>query len=229
MIKRSIIIGAIAGLFLILVAIYPIVSLVIPIVYPSWQGTIQNDLLHGILLMISASLGIVALIFGMVAARRARARNAVQGALSGAIAGAVVGMFLWVALAVPVNALDAMGEIARYRPELVIHFPPLEDLVDYSVKILDRGGDLFWISVGIFTALGAVEGLLASIFLRRLEEPKQKTPFELIRSGKHPRLWFSEDETSVIIALIVGGVMALMIRVMLSLARMVKLIQLIVP
>ena len=213
MIRRSIIIGAIAGLFLILVAIYPIVSLVIPIVYPYWQGPIQNDLLHGVLLMISASLGIVALIFGMIAARRARARNAFQGALSGAIAGAVVGMFLWVALAVPVNALDAMAEIAQYRPELVIHFPPLDDLVDYSVKILDRGSDLFWISVGIFTVLGAVEGLLASVFLRRLEEPKQKTPFELIQSGKHPRIWFAEDETSTIVALIVGGVMALMIKV----------------
>lgn len=71
MIRRSLTVGVLAGLLLSLASLYPAISLLTPTLLPNWEP-VAGDLWHGVLLMLSAGVGLPTLLgFGFVAAQRA--------------------------------------------------------------------------------------------------------------------------------------------------------------
>jgi len=213
MIRRALIVGAIGGLLLSLAGLYPVVSLLAPLIDPAWGDFLPNPLVHGVLLMVSAGIAIpVVLTLGLFAAVKGDARGIKLGTKAGIIAGLIAGLFVYTTLVSPINALFAYGTLSHYLMEMhnsqVLPMPVLRAYV----SIFEKGNYLFEFTMAAAAIIGGSQG--AFMGWRRRNEPVPERPslYELIKTGQSPRRYFKGEESSAKAGLIVGlvgGIMAM--------------------
>jgi hypothetical protein len=204
-IRRALVVGFVGGILLSLAGLYPVVSLLAPLVSPMWQRPVANELAHGLLLMGSAAIGFpVLLTLGLMAARRGEARGWLAGAKAGLIAGLVASLIVYTTLVSPISALFAFGQIVDF----LIRMPQSQDLptavLGRYVAIFEKGNYLIEITFAIGLILSSLQG--AWMGWRRRQESVTQRPslYTHIAEGHHPRRWFRGDESAARAGLIVG-------------------------
>ena len=205
MIRRALIVGAVAGILLSVAGLYPVVSLLAPLVSPMWSRPIANELVHGMLLMGSAAIGVpVLLTLGLFAANRGGACGWLAGAKAGVIAGLVASLIVYTTLVSPINALFAYGQIVAFMMKMSeAHALPPPVLGRY-VTIFENGNYLIEITFAIGLVTAGVQGAWMGWRRRHTVEPPRPSLYAFTVGGKHPRRWFSGDEASSKAGLIVG-------------------------
>jgi hypothetical protein len=213
MIRRALSVGAIGGFLLSLAGLYPVVSLLAPLIDPTWADFLPTPLVHGLLLMISAGIALpVILTLGLVAVGRGEARGLKLGAKAGVIAGLIAGLFVYTTLVSPINALFAYGTINSYLMEMsnaqILPSPVLQSYV----TIFEKGNYLFEITMALAAIIAGSQG--AFMGWRRRHEPVPERPsmYDLVKTGQNPRKFFKGEESSAKAGLIVGligGIMAM--------------------
>lgn len=205
MIRRALTIGLVVGVLLSLAGLYPAIGLVAPILLPTWPRPVGNELLHGVLLMLSAAVSVPLLFsFGALAARNSTARCGPDGAKAGALAGAVVGLFVYMNLISPLAALAAFRHMSPYHPTFAMPLPPMQAVLAY-VQAFHGSVHLVDVTILAVALWGALTG--AIVGWRQRHEPLPATPplFHLIERKEHPRAWFVGNETAVKAGLLVGA------------------------
>lgn len=211
MIRRSLTVGVLAGLLLSLASLYPAISLLTPTLLPNWEP-VAGDLWHGVLLMLSAGVGLPTLLgFGFVAAQRAGARGLRDGLWSGTIAGAFAGYIYYVTLVSPLNALHAMGLVAPYFPPTPANPLPPDEVVVSLVRVLGNGIVQVELVVLVAVAIAALQGMLVGWQRRNVVVPPRPGLFQLLRAGQHPRQWFAGDESPLWVGMVVGVVISILL------------------
>lgn len=210
--RTAIRIGLVGGALLSLASLYPLIGLFAPLALPQWQPPVSS-LLHGLLLMGSAVLGVpVLLAGGAFAARRAAVRGWLDGLRVGALAGATAGMGLYLTVISPLNGLVAFGLVTPHLPHLMAANPlPLDTLLDY-VAAFDRFAFSIELTLFGMAALWGLQGALLGWSARSVPRGPSPTLFGLVTSGRNPREWFAHEESTIRAALIVGvgiGILAL--------------------
>ncbi|MFO7682746.1 MAG: hypothetical protein R6X34_22135 [Chloroflexota bacterium] len=213
MIRRALIVGAVGGFLLSIAGLYPVVSLLAPLIDPAWNQLLPNPLVHGLLLMISAGIGIpVLLTLGLFAAGRGEARGLKFGFKAGLIAGLIAGLFVYTTLISPINALFAYGSISHFLMEMdptdTLSLPVLQEYV----TIFEKGNYLFEMTMIAGALIAGSQG--AFMGWRRRNAPVAERPslFALVKTGQSPRKFFKGEESAAKAGLIVGlvgGIMAM--------------------
>jgi hypothetical protein len=213
MIRRALAVGAIGGFLLSLAGLYPVVSLLAPLIDPAWADFLPNPLVHGLLLMISAGIGLpVILSLGLIAVGRGEARGLKLGAKAGIIAGLIAGLFVYTTLVSPINALFAYGTINTYLMEMnnaQVLPPPV--LQSYAT-IFEKGNYLFEITMILSAIIAGSQGAFMGWQRRNEPVPERPSMYELVKTGQNPRKFFKGEESSAKAGLIVGlvgGIMAM--------------------
>jgi len=206
MIRRALVVGFIGGIMLSVAGLYPVISLLAPLVSPMWHRPIPNELVHGLLLMGSAAIGFPVLFtLGLFAANRGEARGWLPGAKAGLIAGLVASLVVYTTLVSPISALFAYGQIVDFMTRMSeARVLPVPVLVRY-VDIFERGNYLIEITFAVGLFLAGTQGMWMG--WRRRHEPEAERPslYAHIASGKHPRRWVAgDDEGPAKAGLIVG-------------------------
>ena len=117
MIKRSVLTGLWLGVALILVTIYPLLSLLIApqvfrIHWPEWPEVLRSSLL-----LLNGAVGIVVVgLLGSLAAIRSNAHSPRSGFVAGAISGLVATSVLYILLVAPSEALIASARLWQHQP-----------------------------------------------------------------------------------------------------------------
>ena len=213
MIRRAIIAGLVGGFVLTLTGFYLLVGLFAPIVIPGWQAPISNELLHGLLLMASAAVGLPVFFFGgSWAVRYGPATGWRQGLRVGLLSGATAGSGCYITLVLPINALAAYGQIIPHLPSLIVATPLPEDtLLRYVASFESFPLSLeLELVLGIFALVWGVSGAIAGSRKGEYEKPEKSTLLSLIASGQHPRKWFADDESAIVVGLRTGIVIGLL-------------------
>lgn len=213
MIRHATSVGFVSGLIISIAGIYPLVGLFAPLFLPGYTQPVANDLLHGLLLMASAVVGVPAfLLGGAAAARRARARGWLHGARAGMLAAAVAGMGGYITLVSPLNALAAYGRITPHLPELLAAQPLPPDALLAYVADFDNLAFSLELTLAATVLTWGLAGALMGWRQRDWPVPARPTLYGLAAQGAHPRRWFDGDETAMRVGLRVGtavGVLAL--------------------
>ena len=203
--RRVLSVGMLAGILLSLSALYPVLSLIIPSYLPRWgERPIDNELLHGLLLMISAGIGIPTLLTaGVIAVRWGQAWGWLAGLKTGVITGGSVGLFVYITLVAPLNALLAYNHIANYLPSDLLPLPPTADFILF-LQTFERSPFLLE-----FTMVGAVllfglQGLLAGWWWRQTAVPTRPTLYQWLTQNQHPRQWLAYNESTLRTGILVG-------------------------
>jgi hypothetical protein len=205
---RSLMTGVIGGLLLCLAALYPAVSLFAPAVVPGWEGPVQNELLNGFLLMLSAGIGVpIFFSIGWWAAYRANVRDIGSGLRAGALAGLAAGVIFFVGILSPLNVLAAYGPILDFRPTPGAALPSFETIIEYGHLTLEFPSVLIFITFTIAICVAAIQGAALGARRRKQATPVQPTLRAFLAAGHHPRDWFGESEKAVITGLVVGVVL----------------------
>lgn len=207
MIRRALLVGAIGGILLSLAGLYPVVSLLAPLIDPAWGEFLPNPLVHGLLLMASAGIGIpVLLTLGLFAAAKGDARCITLGAKAGVIASLIAGLFVYTALISPINALFAYGTINSYLMEMSnSQTLPMMVLREY-VAIFEKGNYLFEITMALAAIITGSQGAFMGWKRRNLPVAARPSLYELVQSGQNPRKFFKGDESAARAGLLVGVV-----------------------
>ncbi|MBK8988914.1 MAG: ATP-binding protein [Chloroflexi bacterium] len=207
MIRRALVVGLVGGILLSLAGLYPVVSLLAPLVSPMWVRPVANELAHGLLLMVSAAIGFPVLFsLGSLAAKRGEAQGWLPGAKAGLIAGLVASLIVYTTLVSPINALFAFGELVQFlmrMPES--HNLPTAVLYRY-IAIFENGNYLIEITFAIGLLLTGAQGAWMGWRRRHEDKPPRPSLYAHIANGRHPRRWFHGDETASRAGLIVGFV-----------------------
>ncbi|MBE2223103.1 MAG: ATP-binding protein [Anaerolineae bacterium] len=213
MIRRALIVGAIGGLLLSIAGLYPVVSLLAPLIDHSWGRFLPTPLVHGILLMVSAGIAIpVMLTLGLFAVGKGDARGVKLGAKAGIIAGLIAGLLVYTTLISPINALFAYGTINTYLMEMHSSQTLPVSVLQQYVALFEKGNYLFEITMIVAALVSGCEG--AFMGWRRRNEPVPERPslYELVKTGQSPRRYFKGEESAAKAGLIVGlvgGAMAM--------------------
>lgn len=205
MIRRALIVGLVSGLLVSIAGIYPAISLLVPTIMPGWERPVQNELLHGLLLMVSAGIGIpILLINGFIAAYRSKEGGWLAGAKSGLIAGLTLAYISFLLLLSPLNGLIAQGKIVAtmYSP-----FPsqlPSTEILSAALRSLEHSN--IWIESALIIAviMGGGSGAVAGWYRRHWLAPPPTELIDLLRPGKNPHQWFAENESVLRNGLLVG-------------------------
>ena len=209
---RVITTGLIAGFLMSLAALYPAVSLVAPTTIPSLIRPIENDLWHGIALMVSAAAAVFILLdFGIIAARVAGVNDWHMGAKVGGVSGLMVGIVTFVMILSPLLALNAFATISSFQPHITGELPSEALLDQYAQLMLDEPIDWMFMSLLLNAAVGALAGAIYGWRHREDETPKQASLSDHIAAGHHPRTWFGEDTQSTSVAITSGLVLGLVL------------------
>ena len=209
---RVITTGLIAGFLMSLAALYPAVSLVAPTTIPSLIRPIENDLWHGIALMVSAAAAVFILLdFGIIAARLAGVNDWHMGAKIGGMSGLMVGIVTFVMILSPLLALNAFATISSFQPHITGELPSDALLDQYAQLMLDEPIDWMFMSLLINAAVGALAGAIYGWRHREDVTPKQPALSEHIAAGHHPRTWFGEDTQSTSVAITSGLALGLVL------------------
>ena len=195
MIRRALIVGFIGGILFSVAGLYPVVSLLAPLVSPMWLRPVPNELVHGILLMGSAAIGFPVLFtLGLFAAGRGEVRGWLPGMKAGLIAGLVASLVVYTTLVSPINALFAYGQIVDFLMKMTeAHVLPPQVLGRY-VTIFERGNYLIEITFALGLFAAGTQG--AWMGWRRRHEPVPERPslYAHVASGRHPRRWVAAGE-----------------------------------
>lgn len=210
MIRRAVAVGLVLGLVISLAGIYPLVGLAAPTAMPGWRQPIANDIIHGILLMASAVVGVPAFVFGgALAARRTGAGSWLDGLRAGMLAGATAASGCFITLVSPLNALVAFGQIASSLPQLMATIPlPPGSLLRY-VATFDNFGYSLELTLFLFVLVWGAAGAIVG-WRQERTEAERPTLYGLVAAGHHPRHWFAEDESAVRVGLRVGVAVGLL-------------------
>ncbi|MCB8985111.1 MAG: hypothetical protein H6659_14870 [Ardenticatenaceae bacterium] len=206
MIRRALVVGFIGGILLSIAGLYPVVSLLAPLVSPMWHRPVPNELVHGLLLMGSAAIGFPVLFtLGLFAAHRGEARGWLPGMKAGLIAGLVASLVVYTTLVSPINALFAYGTIVDFLTKMSeAHVLPAPVLARY-VTIFENGNYLIEITFALGLLIAGSQGAWMGWRRRNEPEPERPSLYAHIASGKHPRRWVSSgEEASSKAGLIVG-------------------------
>ena len=205
MIRRALVVGAIGGVLLSLAGLYPVVSLLAPLIDHAWGSFLPNPLVHGILLMASAGIAIpVILTIGLFAAGKGDARGIKFGTKAGVIAGLIAGLLVYTTLISPINALFAYGTINSYLMEMSNSQTLPVSVLQQYVSIFERGNYLFEITMVLAALIAGSQG--AFMGWRRRNEPVPERPslYQLVKTGQNPRKFFKGEESAEKAGLIVG-------------------------
>jgi len=205
MIRRALIVGAIGGLLLSLAGLYPVVSLLAPLIDPEWGKFLPNPLIHGVLLMVSAGIAIpVMLTIGLFSAGKGDARGIKLGLKAGVISGLIAGLLVYTTLISPINALFAYGTINNYLMEMHNSQILPQPVLQQYVTLFEKGNYLFEITMILSALIAGSQG--AFMGWRRRNEPMPERPslYELVKTGQSPRKYFKGEESAVKAGLIVG-------------------------
>ena len=108
MIRKSSLVGIFGGFVIGIAVLYPMVTLAGPSLTPTWVRPVQNEIVHTILLMVSALIGVPPLLsLGVLAARKSEARGWQEGMKAGALAGTFASILSYLIWMLPLNALLA--------------------------------------------------------------------------------------------------------------------------
>ncbi len=205
MIRRTITVGLIGGFILTLAGVYPLVGLFAPSVIPGWQAPISYELLNTLFLMASAAIGIPVFIFGGAwAARRGPAIGWQQGLQLGLLAGATAGSGCYITLISPMNALVAYGQITPHLSSLVVASPLPEGTLVTYVAAFDNIAYSFELTLALFALVWGVSGALSGWRRRSQIKPEKPMLYSLVGAGINPRKWFADDESTIVVGLLVG-------------------------
>ncbi|MCA9934940.1 MAG: hypothetical protein KC415_13495, partial [Anaerolineales bacterium] len=211
MIRRPLTIGFVSGVLLSVAGLYPAVGLIAPLLLPGWQRPVTNELLHSLLLMLSAVIFVPLLFtFGGFAARRTTARCAKDGAKAGALAGTIVGVFVYMNLVAPLSTLAIFRYMAGYHPSPEMELPPIDAVLAY---VQGFGNSVHFIDVTIFALviIGSLSGAWIGWRQRHLPLPVEPSLFELAEGKRPSSTWFSQNETPIKYGLLVGLILGLLI------------------
>jgi hypothetical protein len=214
MIKRSAVTGLLIGLLLVLVAIYPFLSLYLgPNIMPA-RGT---GFVHTLLLVVSAVaiLAVLALV-GSLAAWRSRVTSTGQGIEAGAISGFVASLIFYILLYAPTFAVAASVELWSYEPTYEALYPPNELVFDYVRQMTIATNLRLVLCLITGTLLGGIEGAIVGSLWRHTSPP-QPLLLEVITLPHPRRRWFADrDEVwkaGILAGFLGGGVIWLGITV----------------
>ncbi len=205
MIRRALLVGLIGGFLLSIAGLYPVVSLLAPLIDPAWGKFLPSPLTHGLLLMVSAGIAVpVLLTLGLFAAAKADARGIKMGTKAGIIAGLIAGLFVYTTLISPINALFAYGTINSYLMEMS-NSPtlPVSVLSEY-VALFEKGNYLFEITMVLAALIAGSQGAFMGWKRRNLPVVKRPSLYELVKTKQSPRRFFKGDDSSAWAGLIVG-------------------------
>ena len=108
MIRKSSLIGLFGGLVIGIAVLYPMITLAGPGLTPQWVRPVQSEIVHTLLLMLSALIGApFVLSLGVMAARKSEARGWQNGMKMGALAGVFASILSYLIWLLPLNALMA--------------------------------------------------------------------------------------------------------------------------
>ncbi len=191
MIRRSVITGLLVGLALVLVAIYPTLSL-----YARLQGLLVSvrPALHSLLLVVHGLLGTAVLaLVGSLAARRSGAANVGQGFQAGAISGVVVGLLFYALLLAPTAAVATTLRLWDYQPTPPAPYPPDRVLFEFLRQMTITSNvrmDLCLLAGGL---LGGIEGAIVG-WLQRRQQVLPPSLLDTINAPQPRRLWFANHD-----------------------------------
>jgi hypothetical protein len=214
MIKRSAVTGLLLGLLLVLVAIYPLLSLYLgPNILPTrGTGFVRTPLL---ILSGVAVLAVLALV-GSLAAWRNRVTSTGQGFEAGAISGFIASLIFYILLYAPTFAVAASVELWIYEPTYQALYPPNELVFDYVRQMTIATNVRLVLCLVAGTLLGGIEGAIVGS-LRRRSSPPRLPLFNVITLPNPRRRWFADrDEVwkaGILAGFLGGGVIWLSITV----------------
>jgi hypothetical protein len=205
MIRRALNVGVLAGLLLSLSGLYPALSLYLPVMLPEWGGRpINSEVINGLLLMLSAGVGIPTLFVASIfAVHRAQAWGWKKGFKVGALTGGVAGLFVYITLMAPLNALLAFDNIATFRPSFDMILPPPTTFTRFLVTF-ENSLYLLEFTLGGGVLLFGLIGLLAGRHWRTRSMPPKLTLFSLSMTNKTRHEWFADNEDTIRTGLLVG-------------------------
>ena len=211
MIRRSLGVGLLAGVILSLAGLYPAITLFMPLWFPDWVRPAINESLHSLLLMLSAAIFVPAFLsVGIFAARRAQARDGRTGFKTGALAGLIACLILYIALISPLSALNAYGGISTFEPMSGTPLPPAS-VADAYVETFEESTHLVYITLLVGMIFWGLEGLAVGWRQRNWPVMPKPNLYNLVATGKNPRKWFADNESTIKAGLTVGALFAILL------------------
>ncbi len=213
MIRKSSFIGIFGGIAIGIAILYPIITLAGPALTPQWTRPIQNELLHTVLLMLSALIGTPFILgLGVLAAKKSGAHGWQEGMNSGALAGTFAALLSYLIWMLPLNALTAYSSVIRHVVKMDTAMQlPLWALQEYIDAFRPNNGAI-WIDILMigFVIFWAVQG--AFIGSKQHEIVKQKRPslLQLHNESRSLTHWFDGDEHAINMGVLVGTAVGLL-------------------
>ena len=218
MIRKASLIGIFGGFVIGIAVLYPMITLAGPGLTPQWVRPVQSEIVHTLLLMLSALIGApFVLSLGVMAARKSEARGWQDGMKMGALAGVFASILSYLIWLLPLNALLAYSGSLKHlaKMDMAMDMPvwALQKYINifnsgaYWVELLLAGFILFW----------AIEGAIVGAKQRGLPERKRPSLLHLHNENRPLSDWFSGDECANTAGIFVGlGVGMLLIFMMYS-------------
>jgi hypothetical protein len=211
-IKRSAVTGLLIGLLLVLVAIYPFLTIYLgPNILPA-RGT---GIVRTFLLILSSAAVLIGLaLVGSWAAWRSRVASTTQGIQAGAISGFVAGLICYILLYAPTFAVSASVDLWSYQPTYQALYPSNDLVFDYvrQMTIVTNVRLILYLVAG--TLLGGIEGAIVGS-LHRSSSPLQSSLLDVIALPNPRGRWFAaRDEVwraGILAGFLGGGVIWLSI------------------
>lgn len=202
---RAITTGIIGGMLLVLASLYPVLGLVLPALAPGFTAPISNPLFHGLLLMVSAVVGLPLLVaVGAVASFRTFAQGASAGARTGLLAGLAAGTVYYGALVMPVNAIVAITRLFNSHAPGGSMMPANAAIVAYVETVAGNALPLLFMSLLAVGAVSLLTGLTMAVRQQRRIPPARPTLAQLVDQGQSPRRYFNDDDRHIVRGMQIG-------------------------
>jgi hypothetical protein len=204
MIGRSVLIGLLVGLLLVVVAALLVLWFYAgPRVLPEgWPALFRSALLvlDGLLVVIVLAL------VGSLAAAKTGASDAGQGFRAGAVSGLVVGVLFYALLLAPTAAVAASNQLWTFEPTSQQLYPPDSLTFGFIHQVTRAMQVRLDVCLAVGGLLGGLEGALVGL-LRPYRAPAQPILLDVIDAPQGRRRWFSNHEVAKagVLAGLVGG------------------------
>ncbi|RKZ93058.1 MAG: hypothetical protein DRQ43_08455, partial [Gammaproteobacteria bacterium] len=218
MIRKSSLVGLFSGFVIGIAVLYPMMTLAGPSLTPQWVRPVQSEIVHTILLMLSALIGVPPLLsLGAVAARKSKARGWQEGMKAGALAGTFASILSYLIWMLPLNALMAYSGALKHIVKLNAAMDmPMWALQAY-INIFNRGAYWAELLLAGFIFFWAIEGAIIGGKQCALPERKRPSLLHLRQQNMPLKRWFAGDECASSAGVVVGlGIGILLIFMMYS-------------